>query len=75
MRMHTSSALSLILNAAILLAALFCLPLAASAKRAVPENLGNGLDKLVASNLAIKAGAPANNTTGVGLAEVYKLDN
>jgi hypothetical protein len=30
------------------------------AKRAVPENLGNGLDKLVETNLAIKAGAPAN---------------
>jgi hypothetical protein len=30
------------------------------AKRPVPENLGNGLDKLVESNLAIKAGVPGN---------------
>ena len=59
MRTHTSSASSLILKAAVLLALIFCLPLAAFARRAVPENLGNGLDKLVESNLAIKAGAPA----------------
>jgi hypothetical protein len=32
----------------------------ALAKRAIPENLGNGLDKLVESNLAIKAGVPGN---------------
>jgi hypothetical protein len=75
MRKRTASAFSLRLKAAVLLTSIFCLPLAALAKRAVPENLGNGLDKLVASNLAIKAGAPATNTTGVGLAEVYKLDN
>src|ERR1043166_885148 len=59
MRKHTTSAVGPILNAAVLLASIFCLPLAAFAKRAVPENLGNGLDKLVESNLAIKAGAPA----------------
>ena len=59
MRNHTTSPLSPILNAAVLLASILCLPVAAFAKRAVPENLGNGLDKLVASNLAIKAGAPA----------------
>lgn len=31
----------------------------ALAKRAVPENLGNGLDKLVESNVLLSAGAPA----------------
>ncbi|MEY2482497.1 MAG: hypothetical protein QOK24_1025 [Verrucomicrobiota bacterium] len=37
-----------------------CLTVPALAKRAVPENLGNGLDRLVESTLAIKAGGPAN---------------
>jgi hypothetical protein len=58
MRKPTSSAVGPIFRVAILLASLLCLPLAALARRAVPENLGNGLDKLVESNLAIKAGAP-----------------
>jgi hypothetical protein len=75
MRTATSSAFGFPLNPDVLLASIFCLPLEAFAKRAVPENLDNGLDKLVARDLAIKAGAPATNTTGVGLAEVYKLDN
>src|SRR5437763_8383318 len=35
------------------------IPVHAWAIRPVPDNLGNGLDKIVESNLAVKAGAPA----------------
>ena len=71
-RNHSSSAVRPILNVAFLLASILCLPLAAFAKRAVPENLGNGLDKLVESNLAIKAGAPATfNGFATAQAAVY----
>ena len=59
MHTHTWSAFRPLFNVAFLLMAIVCLPLTAFAKRAVPENLGNGLDKLVESNLAIKAGSPA----------------
>ena len=42
------------------------------AKRAVPENVGNGLDKLIESNLAIKAGAPASfNGFATAQAAIY----
>jgi hypothetical protein len=61
---HTSAASGPFLKAVAALAIFLCLPLALFAKRAVPENLSNGLDKLVESNLAIKAGAPANFNAG-----------
>lgn len=40
-------------------AALIAMAASSFAIRAVPENLGNGLDKLVESNLAVESGAPA----------------
>jgi hypothetical protein len=47
-----------LLKAAILMFVIGLVAISASAKP-VPDNLGNGLDKLVQSNLAIRAGAPA----------------
>jgi len=46
-------------KSALVLALVFGLTLPGLAKP-VPENLGNGLDKLVESNLAVKAGTPGN---------------
>lgn len=48
-----------LLRTALLLVACFGVALPAFAKRAVPENLSNGLDKLVESNVLVKGGAPA----------------
>src|SRR5437016_1949999 len=56
----TSISFGSLVRAAIIGALAVCLAAPMSAKRAVPENLGNGLDALVESNLATKAGAPAN---------------
>jgi hypothetical protein len=61
MRTRTSPLFSRVFGATVLLfvlAIFFTSP--ALAKRAIPENLSNGLDKLVESNLATKAGAPGN---------------
>lgn len=60
MRIQTSTSFGPLFQAALIVAFAICLAVPASAKRAVPENLGNGLDRLVESNLAVKAGAPAN---------------
>jgi hypothetical protein len=60
MRNHTFASFGPLTKAAAILAISLSLALAAMAKRAVPENLGNGLDKLVENNLAIKAGGAAN---------------
>ena len=60
MRKPTSTSFGRLLQAGVIVAFAICLAVPVSAKRAVPENLGNGLDKLVESNLATKAGAPAN---------------
>ncbi|HEX8489966.1 MAG TPA: hypothetical protein VF626_03010, partial [Chthoniobacterales bacterium] len=60
MRTQTSSSFGPLYKAAVTLTIAICLAVPALAKRAVPDNLGNGLDKLVESNLAIKAGLPGN---------------
>jgi hypothetical protein len=60
MHTQTSASFGRLFPAAIVVLFAILLATPASAKRAVPENLGNGLDMLVESNLATKAGAPAN---------------
>src|SRR5687767_5810970 len=60
MRIQTSTSPRPRLLAVIAFASAIFLALPASAKRAVPDNLGNGLDKLVESHLALKAGLPGN---------------
>src|SRR5207248_7455164 len=60
MRTPTSISFGRLFEAVIIIAFAICLAAPALAKRAVPENLGNGLDALVESNLAKKAGAAAN---------------
>jgi hypothetical protein len=58
MRIPTSASFGRFFHAAGSLTFTICLAAPAMAKRAVPENLGNGLDKLVETNLALKAGLP-----------------
>src|ERR1700730_1020010 len=60
MRNQTSTSFGPLFRTVIIAACAICLTRTASAKRAVPENLGNGLDALVESNLATKAGTVAN---------------
>src|SRR2546423_2527582 len=72
MHKHSSASLSPLLQAIVALAGSRCLAFPALAKRDVPENLGNGLDKLVESNLAIKAGAaPIANGFSTAQAAIY----
>jgi hypothetical protein len=60
MRSQSPSSFGPLCKAAVTLTIAICLAVPALAKRAVPDNLGNGLDKLVESNLAIMAGQPGN---------------
>lgn len=68
MRTQTSLLAGRLTRAMLTLAIAISLAAPVLAKRVIPENLGNGLDKLVESNLAIKAGTPGNFDGGVPLA-------
>ena len=58
MRIPTSTRLGPLFHAAVVLISAMTLAASAFGKKPVPQNLSNGLDKLVESNLAVKAGVP-----------------